>query len=85
MKKKRKGSRYNLKQAIADLRDRHPLWNARDIAVGLDAMIEQPSSRHLNLAPLQSWIDAAPGKRRWVEFYDDKRTHERVRGYINNN
>jgi hypothetical protein len=71
------------KELIAQLKARNPS-NARKICELIDQAIDRvaPILRG-GLAPLKSWQVQAPGKRSWVNLYDDPKTRNRVRAYVN--
>jgi hypothetical protein len=72
------------KELVARLKAYHLGSRARHICELLDQTIDRAIPlRRVHLAPLESWQAEAPDKRSWVEFYDDSRTHNQVRTYIN--
>jgi hypothetical protein len=74
-----------VKMLISRLKAEHPQSSARDICNLIDKSLERASSpTQQELMPLGTWMKMAPSNRTWVEFYDDKETHERVRGFVNN-
>jgi len=71
------------KELIASLRERHRGALARRICELIDREINLVPARKAALAPLESWRRHAPNTRSWVGFYDDTRTRNRVRAYVN--
>jgi hypothetical protein len=67
-----------LKRHIAQLRREH--YSARTICGELDKLVERGPNRH---APLASWQNKAEGKRSWVDLFEDQRTHNAVKTFIN--
>jgi hypothetical protein len=71
------------KELIARLKARHPNTQARKICELIDRSISSTPICRDVLAALKSWRTRAPGKHSWVELYDDPRTRNRVRAYVN--
>jgi hypothetical protein len=58
--------------------------SSRKICVAMDEIVERASiPTREALKPLESWTARAGGKRMWVELYDDPRTRNVVKKYIN--
>jgi hypothetical protein len=72
------------KELIANLKVRHPDALARRICELIDREISSTPSRKAALAPLEPWRKQAPSSgRTWVDFYNNPKTHELVRSYVN--
>jgi hypothetical protein len=71
------------KELIANLKVRHPDALARRICELIDREISSTPSRKAALAPLEPWRKQAPSVRTWVDFYNNPKTHELVRSYVN--
>lgn len=71
------------KELIARLKARHPNTQARKICELIDRNISSTPISRDALAALKSWQTRAPGKHSWVELYDDPKTRNRVRAYVN--
>lgn len=67
-----------LKRRIADLRrDR---YSPAKICIQLDKLVERGDK---GCTPLASWRKKAEGKRSWADLFDDERTHNAVKTFIN--
>lgn len=59
------------------------VFHSRKICARLDALIERSSeAKRAKFSPRKSWV-AKTNKRRWIENYDDRRTRNAVKTYIN--
>jgi len=78
LERKRIAIRNPLKSKISELRNTH--CTARMVCLVLDGLVERCPFQY---RPLTSWQKRAPGKRTWMELYDDPVTHNGVKTFIN--
>jgi hypothetical protein len=72
------------KELIARLKATQPGISARDICFLMDRRIcREPPALRVSLEPLLDWQQKAGGKRTWVDLFDDERTYNRVRSFVN--
>jgi hypothetical protein len=72
------------KALIARLKANYRNQPARKICESIDQTIDRtaPIIRE-RLAPLEQWRKLVPSARSWVRFFDDPKTHNLVRSYVN--
>jgi hypothetical protein len=71
------------KKLIANLKAQYPDALARRICGLIDRRISMTPINKVALAPLELWVKQSPHTRSWGGFYDDARTRNRVRSYVN--